>query len=167
MYIKLMSIIQTKVEKLFISLAPGKFEWNFSYLIFKKILMIASWSISCELALIWMLLDLTNDRSTLVQVKAWRRQATSHYLSQCWPRAVSPNGVTRPEWVKILLYRITYLCQFALSAVCLRMNWRVASSQYPSSWFWHRLSIASIISRCEGQCKPKHDVKKCTRPYIV
>ena len=46
-------------------------------------------------------LDLTDDKSTLVQVMAWCRQATSHYLSQCWPRSVSPNGVTRPQWVKL------------------------------------------------------------------
>ena len=38
--------------------------------------------------------------STLVQVMAWCRQATSHYPSQCWPRSLSPYGVTRPEWVK-------------------------------------------------------------------
>ena len=25
----------------------------------------------------------------------WCRQATSHYLSQCWPRSMSPYGVTR------------------------------------------------------------------------
>ena len=42
-------------------------------------------------------LHLTDDKSTLVQVMAWCRQATSHYLSQCWPRSVSPNGVTRPQ----------------------------------------------------------------------
>ena len=34
--------------------------------------------------------------STLVQVMAWCRQATSHYLSQCWPSFLSPYGVTRP-----------------------------------------------------------------------
>ena len=27
-------------------------------------------------------------------------QATSHYLSQCWPRSMSPYGVTRPQWIK-------------------------------------------------------------------
>ena len=27
-------------------------------------------------------------------------QATSHYLSQCWPRYMSLNGVTRPQRVK-------------------------------------------------------------------
>ena len=45
-------------------------------------------------------LDHTYDKSTLVQVMDWCRQATSHYLSQCWPRSMSPYGVTRPQWVK-------------------------------------------------------------------
>ena len=30
---------------------------------------------------------------------AWCRQATSHYLNQCWPRSLPPFGVTRPQWV--------------------------------------------------------------------
>ena len=81
------------------SLAPGKFEWNFRHVIFKRILVIDSWGISCEIALIWMSLDFTDDHWTLVQVMAWCRQATSHYLSQCWPRSVSPHGATRPQWV--------------------------------------------------------------------
>ena len=43
---------------------------------------------------------LTDDKSTLFQAMAWCRQATSHYLNQCWPRSMSPYGVTRPQWVK-------------------------------------------------------------------
>ena len=81
------------------SLAPGKFVLNFRYVILKLILVIDGWGISCEIALIWMSLDFTDDQSTLVQVMAWCRQATSHYLSQCWPRSLSPYGVTRPRWV--------------------------------------------------------------------
>ena len=65
------------------SLVPGKFEWNFRLVIFKQILVIDGWGISCEIALIWMSLDFTS----------W-----SHYLSQCWPRSLSPYGVTRPHW---------------------------------------------------------------------
>ena len=61
--------------------------------------MIGGWGISCEIALIWMLLDFTDDQSSLVQVMAWCSQAPSHYLSQCWPRSLSPYGVTRPQWV--------------------------------------------------------------------
>ena len=30
---------------------------------------------------------------------AWCRQATSHYLSQCWSRSLPPHDVTRPQWV--------------------------------------------------------------------
>ena len=82
------------------SLAPGKFEWNFRHVIFKQILVIDGWGISCEIALRWISLNLTDDKSTLVQVMAWCHQATSHYLSQCWLRSLSPYGVTRPQWVK-------------------------------------------------------------------
>ena len=46
--------------------------------------------------------DLTDDKSTLVQVMAWCRQATSHYLNQCWPRSQKPYGVTRLQWVNTL-----------------------------------------------------------------
>ena len=43
---------------------------------------------SWEKALRWMPQNLfDNDKSTLVQVMAWCRQATSHYLSQCEPRS--------------------------------------------------------------------------------
>ena len=44
-------------------------------------------------------MDLTDGKSTLVQVIAWCRQATSHYLSQCWPRSLEPYGINRPQWV--------------------------------------------------------------------
>ena len=54
-------------------------------------------------AIRWMSLDLTDDKSTLVQVMAWCRQTTSHYLNECWPRSMSPYGVTRPWWVKIAI----------------------------------------------------------------
>ena len=84
----------------FNSLAPGKFEWNFRHVILKQILVIDGWGISCEIALVWMSLDFSDEQSTLVQVMAWCRQATSHYLSQCWPRSLSPYGVTRPQRVQ-------------------------------------------------------------------
>ena len=62
--------------------------------------MNGGWGISYEIALRWMPLDLPDDKSTLVQVMAWCRQATSHYLSQCWPRSMSPNGISRPQRVE-------------------------------------------------------------------
>ena len=53
-----------------------------------------------EIVLRWMPENLTLAKSTLVQVMAWCHQATSHYLSQCWPRSMSPYG-TRPQWVNL------------------------------------------------------------------
>ena len=79
---------------------PGRFSWNFRWVLFKPITVIDGWDTCCEIALRRMSLDLTDDKSTLVQVMAWCRQATSHYLNQCWPRSLPPYGVTTPQWVK-------------------------------------------------------------------
>ena len=87
----------------FNSLAPGRFEWNFIQVILKLISVINGWGIFCEMIPRRMCLDLTYDKSTLVQVMAWCRQATSHYLNQCWPRSLPPYGVTRPQCVKQLV----------------------------------------------------------------
>ena len=81
------------------SLAPGKFQFNFRKVIFKLTLVNGGWGTSYQIAFRWMPQDVTDDKSTLVQVMAWCRQATSHYLSQCWPRSMSPNGVTTPQRV--------------------------------------------------------------------
>ena len=93
------------INIVFNSLAPGRCQFNFRYVIFKRNLVNGGWGISYEIALRWMPLDLTDDKSTLIQVMAWCRQATSHYLSQCWPRSMSPNGVTRPQWVKCISFK--------------------------------------------------------------
>ena len=87
------------------SLAPGKFAWNFRQVIFKQIIVIDGWGISCEIVLIWMSLDFTDDQSTLVQVMAWCRQATSHYLNLCWSRSLLPYGITKPLRVNTLRSR--------------------------------------------------------------
>ena len=58
-----------------------------------------TFSTSCENAPRGMPENLINEKSTLVQVMAWCRQATSHYLSQCWPRSILPYDIIRPPWV--------------------------------------------------------------------
>ena len=80
----------------------GDFNEILNRVIFKLILMIGGsgfW---------WMSLDLTGDKSILIQVMAWCRQATSHYLSQCWPSSRASYGGTRPQWVKQLLFAVQY-----------------------------------------------------------
>ena len=97
------------------SLAPGRYKWTFRQVIFKLISVIGGWGNSCEIVIRWMLLELTEDKSTLVPVMAWCRQAASHYLSQCWPRYVSSYGVTRPQWVKgIVCHSLRDICSTSI-----------------------------------------------------
>ena len=88
----------------FNSLAPWKYWSNFTSITFKPMITNTCSCVSsrCEMALRRMP-NLTNEKSVLVQVMVWCRQATSHYLSQCWHRYMSPYGVTRPQRVKCQL----------------------------------------------------------------
>ena len=88
------------------SLAPGRPRCHFKTAIFNLVLLIGIFTSSNDNPLRWVPWDLTDDKSTLVQVMAWHRQATSHYLSQCWPSSMSPYGVTRPQWVNTILTAI-------------------------------------------------------------
>ena len=46
-------------------------------------------------------MEVKNHELTLVQVMDWCRQAISHYLSQYWPRSMSPFAVTSQN---VLMY---------------------------------------------------------------
>ena len=50
--------------------------------------------------------SLTYQWSAWVQVMAWCRQATSHYLSQFRPQSMSHKSVVRPQWVKKFPQRV-------------------------------------------------------------
>ena len=85
------------------SLAPGKFEWHFNYLIFQMISVINGWGISCELALRWTSLDPTDDKSTLVQVMACCLTDQAITWANDDPDLhISPYGITRPQWVNAI-----------------------------------------------------------------
>ena len=65
---------------------------------------------------------LTNEKPTLVQVMAWCRQATSHYLSQCWRSrchtvSIGHNKLKRLESSLISLLKISVL--WKLDELCL------------------------------------------------
>ena len=81
------------------SLAPERPGCHFKTAIFNLVLLIGFLRSSNDNALRWKPWDLTDDKSTLVQVMAWCRQAASHYLSQCWPSSMLPYGFTKPQWV--------------------------------------------------------------------
>ena len=89
----------TGYTKVINSLAPGRSECDSKNGIFNLVLLIGIFRSSHDNGLQWMPQDLTHDKSTLVQVVAWCRQATSHHLSQRWLSSLSPYGVARPQWV--------------------------------------------------------------------
>ena len=82
-------------------LIPGIYENHFKSMIFKLIIETSSLGIRCEIRFGWMFQIHTN-KSTLVQVITWCRQATSHYLNQCWRRSMSSYSVTRPQRISTL-----------------------------------------------------------------
>ena len=81
------------------TLAPGRYVSKSLSVIFKLILMIDGSCISGEITIGRMSLVFTTNTPTLVKEMSWCRQATSHYLGQCWPRSMSTYGVTRPQWI--------------------------------------------------------------------
>ena len=80
---------------------------------FKLILAINTLSIFCEIPIRW-IQHLTGHYSTMVQAMAWCRQATGHYMSQCWPKSLAPYGVTMPQWVNLdianHLLHVVWIC---------------------------------------------------------
>ena len=93
----------------FNSLAPVRSECDSKNVIFNLVLLIGFFRSSHDNALQWMPHDFTDDKWTLVQVMACCRQATNHYLSQCWLSSLSPYGVARPQWVNPF-YKALFKC---------------------------------------------------------
>ena len=80
-------------------------------------------------------------------------EATSHYLSQCWPSSISPiwhhwatmdTHFARPQWVNSLRNELThcspaYLCLWVWSLTPGRQQWCVpnpSASQPLKQWTW-------------------------------
>ena len=94
-------------------------------------------------------LDLTDDESKLVQVMAWCHQATSHYLSQCWPSSMLPCGVIRPQWVdKFVLSIISqqWLCSYLMFFIIKDKNSLILHSQCQGCWWPGDTSSQGICS---------------------
>ena len=79
-------------------LAPMRFGCTIWLVISKLISTVDILTISCEIALRWMPQDLTDDKSTLVQVTDCCLVALSHYLNQCW--LVRQHIITEPMLVQ-------------------------------------------------------------------
>ena len=56
--------------------------------------MIDGPGVSCEIALRWLSLGLGDEKSILLQVMAWYRQAVSHYHGCWWPGGTRSQVIT-------------------------------------------------------------------------
>ena len=72
------------------SLFPGISGCDFENAIFNLVLLTGILRSTYDNTFRWLPQDFSDDKLTLVQVMAWCHQAPSHYLSQCWPRFMSP-----------------------------------------------------------------------------
>ena len=65
--------------------------------------------------IVFVSLNLTDDKTTSVQITAWCSQATSHYLSEYLINYMSPYGITRLQWVSIIYFHASnywVVCMF-------------------------------------------------------
>ena len=148
----------------FNSLDPGWFQCNFRKVIFKLTQVNGGWGISYEIALRWMPQHFTDDKSIMVQVMAWCRQATSHYLSQCWPRSLSPYGAARPQWVKGKQTVKTWNISCRLTSQILKVGyWYLSTFKGGRSGLTH---WGLVILLCVSQ-HDHHWSRKCIDSFSV
>ena len=130
---------------------------KFGWVILKLTSVTDCWVTSCEIPLSWISLNLTDDKSTLVQVMAWCRQATSHYLNKCWPRSMSLYGITRPQWVNVM--RKERLRQ--------RKRDKKAAARYCSMSSMDSVSMLSDSAEEEGSDSGRCESSSSTLKYVV
>ena len=134
------------------SLAPGISGNNFKSTTFKLTIQKSGLGTGCEIALRRMPQNLANE-STFVQVMAWCHQATSQYLSQCWPRFRSRYGITRPQWVNVSIRNYKVKGFTIMQVLEPGSVWRchVASIGIPITKIWWSQDCLILIMKSPHQ----------------
>ena len=130
------------------SLAPGRFEGNFRYLIVKLILVTDGWGISLEIALQWLSLDHTVDKSTLVQVMTWCPPCPYFNVTSVKPQLHIGHG-----WV-ITSHR-------KLKCVIIYPCHNVSYKRRPRSQEYQSTFYTSTMLKC--WCPPHLSIKSSTQ----
>ena len=123
------------------SLTPGRYGNDSKGTIF-KFYRISAWALAMNF------LSVECYRISLMisqHLCRWYRQATSHYLSQCWPRSMSLCGVTRPQWVKLICLCMHVCHRKAIASSDCKL-WYVLSSNSPHTMrtFANRMTSFNI-----------------------
>ena len=142
----------------------GDFNKVLEKIIFKLILVTDGCDISSEIALRWTSRDLS-DKSTLVQVMTWCRQATSHYLSQCWARSLCHMASLGPN--ELRLAHTSRACRFCFKACKLLWlcAWLAVSvpAYFPSSIHQLYKACTDIGRICGNFCRAWKFLEPCAR----
>ena len=152
------------------SLSPGRFEFTFKIKKFKSTLVVDGCSISCEIALRWTSLDLTDDES-IGSGSGLVPSGSKPLPEPCWPRFMSPYGVTRPQWVNYV-FELSMKNQILVSApgFCFRADSRFAASQWETSLrsnaVSHWLGANPESALCLQKCVWNHN-KQCLTQSAV
>ena len=110
--------------------APGDIGSNFESVISEHMPQIYFMGIY-EIVLRWMPQDTCDHKSTMVQVMAWCRQATSHYLSQCWLRSMPIYAMASLGYTELAeVYQLAALLQWVHTNWC----WTNIGSQGHDEW---------------------------------
>ena len=111
--------------------------------IFPIIVENCSWGTRCKIDPWWMPENLPNGKSALVQVMAWWGQAASHYLSQWWPRSMSPYGVTRPQCKQTLIIVSDTIHSVESPGICMvDPQWNIL--YWGSKWNLHTVCWGAV-----------------------
>ena len=135
--------------------------------IFQTYLTIDILSTFCEIDYMWVPQNHIDSMSILWFREC--RQATSHSMSQCWPRSMLPYAITRPQWDKKLINICHSSIQLSCSDTCQILMWfaefhilfcniRYIQMQKLTVWWslrqWHhaliRISILTIVRVKQG-----------------
>ena len=96
--------------------------WNQFYNTFFKLIIWSNiLSTFWEIIRRWVQQNPIDNKSALVQERAWCCQAASLYLSQCWPSSMSPYGITsRAETIRDMMHdTIRYVPRY----ICHSFTW--------------------------------------------
>ena len=85
----------------------GKCDSISENVVYERMLRFKFMSDSYDIAVRWMPHNPVDDKSSVVQVMAWCRQTTCHYLRQCWSISKLPYGFVGPQWVKGLIIQLS------------------------------------------------------------
>ena len=102
--------------------------------------MTNGWDISYTIALRWMPLDLTDDKSILVQVMAWCR---------FWPRSLSPYSAARPQWVNLYVLETRIVKINPNLCSIPQMSWYPVTARFGghNGCIWNLMGASTAHSR--------------------